>query len=343
MMGDQPQRALLEIRNLRTYVQTRAGTVRAVDGVDLTVQEGRTLCVVGESGSGKSLTALSVMGLIDKPVHILPGSAVWFGGRDLTAMPQRELTGLRGAELSMIFQDPMSSLNPLFSVGSQIAETVRRHTRAARRQAWDRAVDLLRLVGVPSPEIRARDFPHQLSGGMLQRAMIAMALSCEPRLLIADEPTTALDVTIQAQILELLRDLQASLGMAILLITHDFGVVAQMADDVAVMYAGQVVERGPAGDLLRSPQHPYTEALLRSVPVLGMNKDEPLEVIPGSVPSPLAWPPGCRFEARCPYAFARCGQASPPLIPVAGDREAACWLRDREAASQPMTVQEGQS
>jgi peptide/nickel transport system ATP-binding protein/oligopeptide transport system ATP-binding protein len=243
----------------------------------------------------------------------------------------------------MIFQDPMSSLNPLFSVGSQIAETVRRHTHADRKKVWDRAVDLLRLVGVPSPETRARDFPHQLSGGMLQRAMIAMALSCEPRLLIADEPTTALDVTIQAQILELLRDLQASLGMAILLITHDFGVVAQMADDVAVMYAGQVVERGPAADLLRSPQHPYTEALLRSVPMLGMSKDEPLAVIPGGVPSPLAWPPGCRFEARCPYAFARCREASPPLVQLAADREAACWLRDREAASQPMSVQEGQS
>jgi peptide/nickel transport system ATP-binding protein/oligopeptide transport system ATP-binding protein len=341
-MGDQGQRALLEIRNLRTYVPTRGGIVRAVDGVDLSVQAGRTLCVVGESGSGKSLTALSVMGLIDKPVRIMPGSEVWFGGRELTAMPPRELTGLRGDELSMIFQDPMSSLNPLFSVGSQIAETVRRHTGAGRRKAWDRAVELLRLVGVPSPETRARDFPYQLSGGMLQRAMIAMALSCEPRLLIADEPTTALDVTIQAQILELLRDLQSSLGMGILLITHDFGVVAQMADEVAVMYAGQVVERGPAAGLLRHPQHPYTEALLRSVPVLGMNSDEPLEVIPGTVPSPLAWPPGCRFEARCAHAFARCGQAAPPLVRVSGDREAACWLRDGEAASQPVTAREGQ-
>jgi oligopeptide/dipeptide ABC transporter ATP-binding protein len=326
---------VLEVRNLRTYVHTRSVPLRAVDGVDLTVAAGRTLCLVGESGCGKSLTALSVMGLIDEPVRIMPGSEVRLHGQELTSLSQRKLEELRGSQLAMIFQDPMSSLNPLFSVGGQIAEPLRRHRGMRRRAAWERAVELLALVGVPSPDRRAHDYPHQLSGGMRQRVMIAMALSCEPRLLIADEPTTALDVTIQAQILALLRDLQARLNMAILLITHDFGVVADIADDVAVMYAGQIVERGPAAGLLAGPQHPYAEGLLRSVPVLGMNKAQPLPVIPGTVPSPADWPPGCRFEPRCPHAFEPCHQP-PPLVDVSPGRQAACWLRDRAAAAAPV-------
>jgi oligopeptide/dipeptide ABC transporter ATP-binding protein len=338
-MTDAP---VLEVRNLRTYVRTRSAPLRAVDGVDLTVAAGRTLCVVGESGCGKSLTALSVMGLIDEPVRIMPGSEVRLHGQELTTLAGRELEDLRGSQMAMIFQDPMSSLNPLFSVGGQIAEPLRRHRGMRRRPAWDRAVELLALVGVPSPDKRAHDYPHQLSGGMRQRVMIAMALSCEPRLLIADEPTTALDVTIQAQILSLLRDLQARLNMAIMLITHDFGVVADIADDVAVMYAGQVVERGPVAELLSGPQHPYAEGLLRSVPVLGMSKAEPLPVIPGTVPSPADWPPGCRFEPRCPHAFERCAQP-PPLFAAGPGRQAACWLRENSTAAVAARAKEAQS
>jgi oligopeptide/dipeptide ABC transporter ATP-binding protein len=322
---------VLEVRNLRTYVESRSGTARAVDGVDLSLTAGRTLCLVGESGCGKSLTALSIMGLIDFPVRTMPGSEIRLDGRELTSLPGRELEKLRGSEMAMIFQDPMSSLNPLFSVGGQIAEQIRRHQGAGRKAAWARAVELLALVGVPSPAHRAHDYPHQLSGGMRQRVMIAMALSCDPRLLIADEPTTALDVTIQAQILALLADLQARLNMAILLITHDFGVVADIADDVAVMYAGQIVERGPAAQLLAGPQHPYAEGLLRSVPVLGMDKARPLPVIPGTVPNPAAWPPGCRFAPRCPHAFERCAQP-PPMFAAGPGRQAACWLRESPAA-----------
>jgi oligopeptide/dipeptide ABC transporter ATP-binding protein len=322
---------VLEVRNLRTYIESRSGTLRAVDGVDLSVAAGQTLCLVGESGCGKSLTALSVMGLIEDPVRIMPGSEVRLNGQELTTVSRKELERLRGSQLAMIFQDPMSSLNPLFSVGGQIAEQIRRHQGTRRKAAWERAVELLALVGVPSPAQRVHDYPHQLSGGMRQRVMIAMALSCDPKLLIADEPTTALDVTIQAQILALLGDLQARLNMAILLITHDFGVVADIADDVAVMYAGQIVERGPAAKLLAGPQHPYAEGLLRSVPVLGMNKAEPLPVIPGAVPSPAAWPPGCRFAPRCPHAFERCAQP-PPMFATGPGQQAACWLRESPAA-----------
>lgn len=331
--GTDSAEPLLRVANLRTHISTRSGVVRAVDGVDLAVDAGQTLCVVGESGCGKSLTALSIMGLVSEPGQILPGSRIVFGGRELTDLPRRRMEELRGSQIAMIFQDPMSSLNPLFPVGSQIAETIRRHQKVGRKATWDRAAELLSLVGVPSPQRRVHDYPHQLSGGLRQRAMIAMALSCEPRLLIADEPTTALDVTIQAQILELLRELQASMGMAILLITHDFGVVAEIADDVAVMYAGKVVERGPAAAVLAQPRHPYAEALLRSVPVLGMSKDVPLRVIPGHVPSPLAWPAGCRFEPRCEHAFERCLDQPPHFVSLEPERSAACWLRDPARAA----------
>jgi oligopeptide/dipeptide ABC transporter ATP-binding protein len=327
---------LLSVEGLRTYFHSRAGLIRAVDGVDLSVDAGRTLCVVGESGCGKSVTALSIMRLIDPPGRIEPGSRILFRGRDLATADEEELREVRGNEISMIFQEPMTSLNPVYSVGDQVAEAVRLHLRLGRREAMDRAIEMLELVGIPSASRRIHDYPHQLSGGMRQRVMIAMALACNPRLLIADEPTTALDVTIQAQILELLKDLRDRLGMAILLITHDLGVVAEMADEVIVMYAGRVVERGPVEAVFDHPQHPYTEALLRSIPALGMTQSEPLHVIRGTVPGPLRWPAGCRFADRCDYAFDRCWGEEPPFFPTTarlgeGAHVAACWLCQRGA------------
>jgi oligopeptide/dipeptide ABC transporter ATP-binding protein len=318
---------LLRVKGLRTYFHTRAGEIKAVDGVDLELAEGRTLGVVGESGCGKSVTALSIMRLIDPPGRVEPGTRIVFGGRDLAAATEEELQRVRGNELSMIFQEPMTSLNPVYTVGTQISEAVRLHRGVSQKEALDRAVEMLKLVGIPSPERRVKDYPHQMSGGMRQRVMIAMALSCDPRLLIADEPTTALDVTIQAQILELLRELRDRLGMSMMLITHDLGVVAEMADDVVVMYAGRVVERGPVAAIFESPQHPYTEALLHSIPLLGMTQAEPLQMIPGVVPSPLRWPPGCRFAARCEHAFDRCRE-DPPLFGrlASPGQESACWL-----------------
>jgi peptide/nickel transport system ATP-binding protein/oligopeptide transport system ATP-binding protein len=316
--------ALLEVENLRTSFHLRRGQMRAVDGVDFEVGRGRTLCVVGESGSGKSVTALSVMQLIEPPGRVEDGSSIRFEGRELTALGDDQLRGIRGNEISMIFQEPMTSLNPARTVGNQIAEAVRLHRKVSAQAARERAVEMLRLVGVPSPETRADDYPHQLSGGMRQRVMIAMALACEPKLLIADEPTTALDVTIQAQILELIRELRSRLGMSMLLITHNLGVVAEMADDVAVMYAGRIVERGPVAEIFAQPQHPYTEALLRSVPVLGMSRRQRLAVIPGTVPSPLRWPEGCRFAGRCSYRHDRC--ATYPAGFAVGAQTAACWL-----------------
>jgi oligopeptide/dipeptide ABC transporter ATP-binding protein len=316
---------LLQVENLRTWFDSDKGAIRAVDGVDFTIEAGRTLGVVGESGSGKSVTALSVMRLVDDTGHIADESRILFEGRDLAKLSEHELEKVRGNEISMIFQEPMTSLNPVYTVGEQISEAVRSHERVGSKQAWARAVEMLELVGIPEAARRARDYPHQMSGGMRQRVMIAIALSCNPKLLIADEPTTALDVTIQAQILELMFDLRERLGMAILLITHDLGVVAETCDDVVVMYAGRVVERGPVEDVFTSPQHPYTEALLQSIPMLGMTQAEPLRVIRGTVPSPLNWPQGCRFEPRCDYAFDKCVEEHPPLFQV--DRQqSACWL-----------------
>ena len=317
--------AVLQVENLRTHFHTRGGVVRAVDGVDLDVSEGRTLGVVGESGCGKSVTALSIMRLIDPPGRVEPGSRVLFMGRDLAQLDEEELRQIRGNEISMIFQEPMTSLNPVLKIGDQIVEAVMLHRNVSTGSARERALEMLSLVGIATPERRFGDYPHQLSGGMRQRVMIAMALACEPKLLIADEPTTALDVTIQAQILELIQDLRQRLGMAVMLITHDLGVVAEMCDDVAVMYAGRVVERGPADAVFRSPQHPYTEALLHSIPLLGMTQAEPLKVIRGMVPNPLSWPPGCRFAARCDYVFDRCLRQDPQLLDAGGQR-AACWL-----------------
>jgi oligopeptide/dipeptide ABC transporter ATP-binding protein len=319
---------LLRIEDLRTWFHTHSGVVRAVDGVSFTLDAGRTLGLVGESGCGKSVTALSIMRLIDAPGRIEPGSRIVFGETDLALLDEDHLEQMRGNDISMIFQEPMTSLNPVYTVGDQIAEAVVLHQKLSARSAMERAVEMLRLVGIPSPDRRVRDYPHQMSGGMRQRVMIAMALSCNPKLLIADEPTTALDVTIQAQILELMKELRTELRMSILLITHDLGVIAEMADDVAVMYAGRIVERGPVEEVFRSPQHPYTEALLHSIPVLGMTQAEPLKVIRGMVPSALRWPSGCRFALRCDYAFDRCLVEDPPLLP-AWPQESACWLCEK--------------
>jgi oligopeptide/dipeptide ABC transporter ATP-binding protein len=316
---------LLQVEALRTGFATAGGLLRAVDGVDLELPAGGTLGVVGESGSGKSVTALSIMRLVDRPGRVEPGSKILFEGRDLAKLSENEMSAIRGNDISMIFQEPMTSLNPVFTVGDQIAEAVELHQGLGKRDATARAVEMMQLVGIPSAERRVDDYPHQLSGGMRQRVMIAMALACNPKLLIADEPTTALDVTVQAQILELMKDLRERLGMAILLITHDLGVVAEMVDEVAVMYAGRIVERGPVADVFAEPQHPYTEALLRSIPRVGMRYTQPLAAIRGMVPSPLDWPAGCRFAPRCDYAFDRCLSEDPQLFAVP-PQESACWL-----------------
>jgi oligopeptide/dipeptide ABC transporter ATP-binding protein len=316
---------LLSVENLRTGFDTRDGFLRAVDGIDFQIPRGGTLGVVGESGCGKSVTALSVMRLVDRPGRIASDSRIVFEDRDLVRLPERELQKIRGNEVSMIFQEPMTSLNPVFTVGDQISESLQLHQGLNGKEALSRTIEMMQLVGIPSPGQRVYDYPHQLSGGMRQRVMIAMALSCNPKLLIADEPTTALDVTVQAQILELMKELRERLGMAIMLITHDLGVVAEMVDEVVVMYAGRIVERGPVADVFSSPQHPYTESLLDSIPLLGMRYSTPLKAIRGVVPSPLEWPAGCRFAPRCDYAFDKCIGEDPPLLPVP-PQESACWL-----------------
>ena len=309
---------------MRTHFAAERGEVRAVDGVDFSLERGRTLGIVGESGCGKSVTALSIMGLIPQPPGRIAGGEVLFEGEDLLKAPARRLRDLRGDKLSMIFQEPMTSLNPAFPVGEQVAEALLRHKRISKEEAESQAVDMLRRVRIPSPERRAHDYPHQLSGGMRQRVMIAMALACNPRLLIADEPTTALDVTIQAQILELMRALRAELGTAIILITHDLGVIAELADDVIVMYAGKVIERCASARLFAEPQHPYTIGLLGSIPRLHLQQER-LSAIEGFVPDAAAFPDGCRFHPRCPFAVEKCRREVPPLLPLGEDHFAACW------------------
>jgi peptide/nickel transport system ATP-binding protein len=332
---------LLRVRDLKTYFVTEQGrgTARAVDGVSFDVQPGETLGIVGESGCGKTVTSLSILRLIPEPPgHIRPGSFIEFEGRNLLTLEPRELRAIRGNQIAMVFQEPMTSLNPVFTVGDQIAEAAIVHQHLGRGPARRRAIEMLKLVGIPDPEERVDDYPHQMSGGMRQRVMIAMALVCHPKLLIADEPTTALDVTIQAQILELLERLQSELGMAVMLITHDFGVVAGSADRVVVMYAGQVVEQAPTAELFAHPLHPYTEGLLASVPRLDTpgstgRTRERLRAIPGQVPPATAWPPGCRFHPRCQYAWDRCRAEEPPLLDAGsspagepGTHGVRCWL-----------------
>jgi peptide/nickel transport system ATP-binding protein len=316
--------ALLEVVGLRTHFASDDGEFPAVDGVSLSVDAGKTLAIVGESGCGKSVTALSIMGLVPRPPGHIRGGSIRFEGRELVGAPVRELQDLRGNGMAMIFQEPMSSLNPAFTIGDQIVEGLLRHRRISRAEAVEQALAALRKVRIPAPEQRFHDYPHKLSGGMRQRAMIAMALACEPRLLIADEPTTALDVTIQAQILELIRTLQAEMGTAVILITHDLGVVAEVADEVVVMYAGRVVERAPVQELFDHPQHPYTVGLLGSIPRLDVERSR-LASIEGQVPSPLRRPAGCKFADRCPFAIEICRRDDPALREVGPRHQSACW------------------
>ena len=326
--------ALLEVHDLVTEFPTRKGVVRAVNGVSFDVEPGEILAVVGESGSGKSVTSLSIMRLLQDPGHVAGGS-ITFDGKDLLAATESEMEQIRGAQISMIFQEPMTSLNPVYRVGDQIVEAIRTHSDMSKKDAWARAVEMLRVVGIPSPEERARDFPHQMSGGMRQRVMIAMALSCDPKLLIADEPTTALDVTIQAQILELIYKLRNEFNMAVLLITHDLGVVSEVADRVVVMYCGQVVEEAEVRTLFDHPMHPYTLGLLKSIPRLEDDDSKRLYMIKGMVPNPLEMPPGCHFSDRCDSCMDICREKIPNLVDIDGHK-VRCFLyenADGEAKS----------
>ncbi len=320
--------ALLEIKNLVTAFKTDEGIVRAVDGVSMAIEAGQTLAVVGESGCGKTVTARSVLKLIDMPPGRFESGEILWHGRDLLKLSSSAMDEVRSREIGMVFQEPMTSLNPIYRVGEQIGEAVRAHRNISRRAATDVAVEMLKLVQIPDAERRVRDYPHQFSGGMRQRVMIAMALACQPKLLIADEPTTALDVTIQAQILELLDDMKAKLGMSIMLITHDMGVVAERAQRVVVMYAGKVVEEASVGELFANPRHPYTQGLIRSIPRVDRDAEhrERLEQIPGSVPSLLHPPKGCRFASRCKFVMDVCVQAPPPLKSVGPGHAMACVL-----------------
>ena len=323
---------ILEVRDLRTHFATDDGEFPAVDGVSFEVEAGRTLAIVGESGCGKSVTALSIMGLVPSPPGRIAGGSIRFEGRELIGLPKRQMQDLRGNGMAMIFQEPMSSLNPVFTIGEQIVEGLLRHRRIGRDEATRQAMAMLKKVRIPAPEQRFHEHPHKLSGGMRQRAMIAMALACEPRLLIADEPTTALDVTIQAQILELMRTLQEETGTAIILITHDLGVVAEVADEVVVMYAGRVVERASVKELFAQPQHPYTVGLLGSMPRLDGEATR-LASIDGQVPNPLQPRMGCSFAERCPFADAQCREAVPPLRDLGHAHRSACWKAPLDPAT----------
>ena len=325
---------LLEVKDLQTHFPTRTGLVRAVDGVSFYLQRGELLGLVGESGCGKSMTALSIMRLVAPPGKIV-GGEILFEGKDLIKLPESEMRQLRGDDIAMIFQDPMTSLNPVFTVGEQIAEALRLHRKLSRKEARLATIEAMREVSIPDPARRVDDYPHQLSGGMRQRIMIAMALACNPKLLIADEPTTALDVTIQAQILELLDELRRQRELAVLLITHDLGVVAEVADRVAVMYTGRIVEESPVDELFARPKHPYTEGLLRSVPKLTAEhviKKERLETIEGTVPRPTDLPPGCHFAPRCRHRMPRCSEGEIPFYDLEGDVKVRCVLYDLAAA-----------
>ncbi|MDX2039820.1 MAG: ABC transporter ATP-binding protein [Acidobacteriota bacterium] len=318
--------SLLEVKNLKTYFATRRGEVRSVDDVSFTVKHGETLSLVGESGCGKSVTALSIMRLVASPGRVV-GGEILFEDRDLLKLGEEEMRAIRGDDIAMIFQDPMTSLNPVFTVGEQIAEAIRLHRKVSKREAWNQAIEGMRDVAIPSPENRAKNYPHEMSGGMRQRVMIAMALACDPKLLIADEPTTALDVTIQAQILDLLKELREKRNLALLLITHDLGVVAETSDRVAVMYAGKIIEEATASQLFHRPRHPYTEGLLRAVPRLDERREGRmlrLQTIEGVVPNPLELPPGCRFAPRCEHAEDKCRQSDIPLVDLGADHLSRC-------------------
>jgi oligopeptide/dipeptide ABC transporter ATP-binding protein len=315
--------SLLEVRDLSTSFQTGSGEVTAIEDISFTLEKGEILGIVGESGSGKSVTALAIMGLLPRPPARILGGSIKFEGQDLLKLSDRSMQRLRGPGMAMVFQEPMTSLNPVFTIGEQIIETIRAHESLSRKDSFARAVEMLEKVGIPSASTRMSDYPHQLSGGQRQRVMLAIALVCRPRLLIADEPTTALDVTIQAQILELLMDLRDEFGMAIMMITHNMGVIAETADRVLVMYAGRMVEQAPAGRLFDHPLHPYTRGLLSCVPTLDQDQNR-LVAIPGSLPEPSRRPGGCRFSVRCVHAVAACGEAIPALETFEPDHAAAC-------------------
>lgn len=325
----QVKQPLLQVEGLKTHFFTEDGVVRAVDGVDFEIYPGESLAIVGESGCGKSVTALSIIGLVGVPGEIV-GGRIRFQDRVLTELDERDLVQIRGNAISMIFQQPMSSLNPVFKIGYQVAEVLLTHQNISQGEAWKQAIELLRKVGIPDPQSRANAYPHEISGGQAQRVMIAMMLANMPSLLIADEPTTALDVTIQAQILDLMRDLRDEFGTSIMLITHDMGVVAEMADRVGVMYAGQVVEYTDVYNLFDYPHHPYTKGLLESIPVLGSSRNKKLSSIPGSVPNLINLPPGCRFAARCKarieHDLTKCTEEMPPMIQVSPGHLARCWI-----------------
>lgn len=333
-MFDTASQSLLEVRNLKTYFYTEDGVVKAVDGVDFTVAPGEVLGLVGESGCGKSVTSFSILRLVAPPGKIV-GGEIFFEGKDLLKLEDAEMMHMRGNRISMIFQQPQTSLNPVFKVGDQIAEVLQIHQNLKKAQAWEKAIELLRLVGIPAAEKKAHAYPHEMSGGQAQRVMIAMALALKPQLLIADEPTTALDVTIQAQILDLMRDLRSRVGASVILITHDLGVIAEMADRVAVMYAGRIVEQTDVHTLFQQPCHPYTQGLMASIPVLGEVK-EMLDVIPGSVPNLVNLPPGCRFAARCrarsEHQLTICTEEEPELSEVSAHHTVRCWLYQDQPA-----------
>ena len=335
---------LLSIRDLHTSFYTESGIARAVDGVSFDIGAGETLGIVGESGCGKSVTALSILRLIQPPGRIESGSVIEFDGKNLVTLDDADIRDIRGNRISMIFQEPMSALNPVFTVGDQVAEVARVHAGMSRRDAWERAVEMLELTGMPDAEARARQYPHQLSGGMRQRVLIAMALMMKPALVIADEPTTALDVTIQAQILDLLLDLQKKIGTSILMITHDLGVIAETASRVIVMYAGEVVEQAEVDELFAKPHHPYTEGLMHSMPHIGHDQER-LNVIPGTVPAPTEWPSGCRFRERCPYSWDLCEGEHPPLYQIGSGHVSRCHLamepERRNNPHPPLVVQAG--
>jgi oligopeptide/dipeptide ABC transporter ATP-binding protein len=327
-LSSQHNEAILRVRGLRTYFYTEEGVVKAVDGVDIDVKRGEVLGLVGESGCGKSVTSLSIMRLVGIPGEIKAGE-VYFEGRDLLKLNEHEMARIRGNSISMIFQQPVSCLNPVFRVGDQIGEVLQVHAGMDKQAAWERGVELLKMVGIPESDKRARSFPHELSGGMAQRVMIAMALACSPKLLIADEPTTALDVTIQAQILDLMRDLRSKIEASIILITHDMGVIAEMSERVAVMYAGRIVEQSDVRTVFSKPLHPYTRGLLASIPVLGVVRDR-LDVIRGTVPNLINLPPGCKFAPRCDarieHGLTRCTEEESQLVAVEPGHLVRCWL-----------------
>ncbi|CAM3239112.1 ABC transporter ATP-binding protein [Brevibacillus invocatus] len=318
---------ILDVKDLHVSFHTYAGEVKAVRGVNFHVNRGEAVAIVGESGCGKSVTAQSLMKLIPMPPGEIKKGEILFNGENLVNKSNKQMEAIRGKEIGMIFQDPMTSLNPTMTIGNQITEGLIKHQNMSRTDARKRAIELLTIVGIPQPEKRVEQYPHEFSGGMRQRAMIAIALACSPKLLIADEPTTALDVTIQAQILDLMKDLQKKLGTSIILITHDLGVVAEMCDRVIVMYAGKVIETGTVDDIFYNPQHPYTKGLLRSVPRLDLNRDEPLTPIFGTPPDLLRPPTGCGFTARCESAMRVCQEMDPELVEVSGSQRAACWLQ----------------